>query len=230
MVHLTHPHGRRAVRRKGVKGHQATLVEADIVQGRLVACTSPLRTWFDLAQILTDDELVIAGDHLLKRQNPLSAVQELDDFLSHQRGRAGYRKAVRARSRMRPRTDSPKETEVRLLLVDHGLPEPVINVPLFDEAGRWVQDPDMSYEDFKVLIQYDGAHHVTPQQRRSDIFRDEEAKDLGWRVVQLTQSDLDTSVGGVPRAVARVKKALLGRGWTEPQRPAVSKTASEAQA
>jgi hypothetical protein len=70
---------------------------------------------------------------------------------------------------MRADTDSPKETELRLLLIRAGLPEPAINRPLFDEAGGWVQDPDMSYQEFKIAIQYDGGHHATPAQRRSDL-------------------------------------------------------------
>lgn len=98
---------------------------------------------------------------------------------------------MHARALIRADTDSPKETELRLLLVRAGLPEPAINMPMFDETGGWIQDPDMSYEDYKIAIQYDGGHHSSPAQRRSDIFRDEDARGLGWLVVVLTQWDLD---------------------------------------
>ena len=155
--------------------------------GVWVRCTSPLRTWFDLAGILSLDDLVIAGDFLLRRRNPLTTVDALDAFLAGKQGRAGYRRAMRARAQMRANTDSPKETELRLLLLRHGLPEPGINVPIFDETGGWIQDPDRSYEREKIAIQYDGGRHANPAQRRSDIFRDENARDAGWRVVVLTQ-------------------------------------------
>lgn len=116
---------------------------------------------------------------------------------------------------MRANTDSAKETEVRLLPRRHGLPEPAVNVPMFDEVGRWIQDPDMSYEREKVAIQYDGAHHSSAVQRRSDIFRDENAREEGWWVVVLTQADLDVPAPDTePRAVTRVRKALAERGWT----------------
>lgn len=220
VVHLTCAPGRRAVRRAGVAGHQMVLEPSEITTGRHVQCTSPLRTWFDLAGILGLDDLVIAGDFLLRRRNPLATVAELDDFLSGKIGKPNYRKAIRARALLRTRTDSPKETEVRLLLRRHGLPEPAINVPMFDSAGRWIQDPDMSYEREKIAIQYDGGHHASPAQRRSDIFRDENAKEAGWRVVVLTQRDLDSFAHGMePSAVTRVRKALLERGWApEPVR------------
>ena len=214
-VHLTSDPGRRAVRRKNVVGHQQSLQPDEIVTGDWVSCTSPLRTWFDLAGILSLDDLVIAGDFLLHRRNPLTTIDALDVFLAGKRGRTGYRRAMRARELMRANTDSPKETELRLLLTRHGLPEPGINVPMFDHTGGWIQDPDLSYEREKIAIQYDGAHHANPAQRRSDIFRDENARDAGWRVVVLTQWDLTPFAPGLePTAVSRVRAALTERAWT----------------
>jgi very-short-patch-repair endonuclease len=221
IIHLTSLPGRRAVRRRNVVGHQQALAPGEIIAGRHVACTSPLRTWFDLAGILGLDELVIAGDFLFRRRNPLSTPAELDAYLAGKQGWPGYRRAMQARSLMRAGTDSPKETELRLLLLRHGLPEPGINVPMFDETGGWIQDPDMSYEREKIAIQYDGGHHATPTQRRSDIFRDENAKDAGWRVVVLTQWDLTPFAPGMePSAVTRVRGALMERGWSRDPAPA----------
>jgi len=214
LVHLASPPGRRAVRRKNVVGHQQSFEPEEIVAGAKVSCTSPLRTWFDLAGMLSLDDLVIAGDFLLQRRNPLATLADLDAYLDGKRGTPGYRRAMRARALVRAGTDSPKETELRLLLIRHGLPEPGINVPMFDETGGWIQDPDMSYEREKVAIQYDGGHHATPAQRRSDIFRDENARDAGWRVVVLTQWDLNRLAPGMePTAVTRVRAALVDRGW-----------------
>ncbi|MGO4229366.1 hypothetical protein AB4Y72_10895 [Arthrobacter sp. YAF34] len=214
VIHLTSRSGRRAVRHKNVVGHQQSLEPEEIVSGSRVSCTSPLRTWFDLAGILSLDELVIAGDFLLRRRNPLTTIDRLDAFLAGKQGMPGYRRAMRVRSLIRADTDSPKETELRLLLIRHGLPEPGINVPMFDETGGWIQDPDLSYEQEKVAIQFDGGHHATPAQRRSDIFRDENARDAGWRVVVLTQWHLTPFAPGMePAAVTRVRAALTERGW-----------------
>lgn len=215
IIHLTVQPGQRAVRRKGVVGHQQSLRPDEITTGRQVACTSALRTWFDLAGILGLDELVAAGDFLLRRRNPLTTQRELDTYLDGKRGQPGYRRAMRARALLRANTDSPKETELRLLLLRHGLPEPGVNTPIFDQFGCRIQNPDLSYEPEKVAIQYDGAHHATPAQRRRDICRDETARDAGWRVVVLTQWDLTPSVPGMePTAVTRVRAALQDRGWT----------------
>lgn len=226
VIHLTGGPGKRAVRYKYVVGHQQSLQPDEIVTGVWVSCTSPLRTWFDLAGTLGLDDLVMAGDFLLRRRNPLATVDALDTFLAGKRGRAGYRRAMRARGLMRANTDSPKETELRLLLVRHGLPEPGVNVPIFDGYGCWIQDPDLSYEQERIAIQYDGAHHADPAQRRSDIFRDESARDAGWRVVVLTQRDLDPVAPGMePTAVTRVRSALTERGWTPAPGPSPRRSA-----
>jgi very-short-patch-repair endonuclease len=214
VIHLTSQPGKRAVRHKYVVGHELMLTPDEIVTGTKVSCTSPLRTWFDLAGVLSLDDLVIAGDFLLRRKNPFTTMAALDEYLAGKRGKPGYRRAMSARRLMRANTDSPKETELRLLLTRHGLPEPGVNVPIFNATGGWIQDPDLTYEQQKVAIQYDGGHHANPAQRRSDIFRDESARDAGWRVVVLTQTDLvPLAPGFEPSAVTRVRAALTARGW-----------------
>ena len=91
--------------------------------------------------MLSLDDLVIAGDFLLRRRNPLTTLDVLDAYLSAKRGRAGYRSAMRARTLMRANSGSLKETELRFLLIRHGLPEPGINIPIFDETGSWIPEP-----------------------------------------------------------------------------------------
>ncbi|SKC06313.1 hypothetical protein SAMN05660473_03912 [Arthrobacter sp. 49Tsu3.1M3] len=166
VIHLTSRPGHRAVRHKNVVGHQQALEPEEIVTGARVSCTSPLRTWFDLAGILGLDDLVIAGDFLLRRRNPLTTIHGLDAFLAGKQGRAGYRRAMQARSLMRADTDSPKETELRLLLIRHGLPEPRINVPMFDETGGWIQDPDLAYEEEKIAIRRRASRQSGPASQR----------------------------------------------------------------
>lgn len=75
---------------------------------------------------------------------------------------------------------------------------------------RLVQDPDMSDEDLKVALQYDGGHHAAPAQCRSDIFRDEKARGLGWLVVVLTQWDLDICAPGGACARGLEPQAVTG--------------------
>ncbi len=214
VIHLTRQPPRRGPRRRGVVGHVLRMEDDDIHHGHFVNATTAVRTWFDLASQLSLDELVMAGDHLVRRQDPDATVAELEAMVVKM---GGMPQAARARSALglvRPNTDSPKETQLRLALIRAGLPEPEINVPLRDELGHYVQTPDMTLREHRLLLQYDGGHHLKEEQRRWDISRDEDAMALGWRVMKFTAHDFRHGPNRRPKAVDRVESALLDRGWS----------------
>jgi hypothetical protein len=214
MIHLTRQPPHRAVRRTDIVGHVLTLHPEDVVDGKHFAATSPLRTWYDLASLLPLDDLVYVGDQLVRRRNPYSTIEQMTALLERMTGQPGVARARRAMEWVRSNTDSAKETELRLALVRAGLPEPEINAGIFYEHGLHVETPDMMYREYKIVLQYDGGHHITEEQRRYDIGRDEDAQDLGWRVLKFTQMDLDIrDSSGLQRAVVRVENALRERGW-----------------
>lgn len=217
-VHLIQPPGSRACRRNNVKGHVPEFDESEVSRGRHLNATTPERTWFDLSAELTVDELIIAGDHLVRRQNPLSSIDNLHCLVERMSARRGVTRAKEALRWIRPCTDSAKETELRLVLIRAGLPEPAINIAILDDDGQWVQDPDLSYPDLKIAMQYDGGHHITEMQRRSDIARDDRAAQLDWLVLKYCQSDLMPGPSGYETtAVRKTRWALNKRGWTFPK-------------
>ena len=150
-IHLTSPPGTRSVRRKGVVGHQQALDPEEITAGRRLVCTSPLRTWFDLAGILGLDDLVIAGDFLLRRRNPLATIDALDAFLAGKRGKPGYRRAMCAR-----------ETDARQHRLPQGDRTPAAPAPPRPARTR-NQCPDIR-RDWRLDP---GPGHVLPRSRRS---------------------------------------------------------------
>lgn len=110
---------------------------------------------------------------------------------------------------MRVGVESPKETELRLLLVRGGLPEPEINTKTYDGAGRYLGKPDLRYPDEQVLIEYEGdEHRRDPGRWRRDIRRRERFADAGWRTIRVTAADLR----GAParELVSRVRRSLSG--------------------
>jgi len=56
---------------------------------------------------------------------------------------------------------SPKETELRLLLIDAGYPRPRTQIPVVDEAGYVFAYLDMGWEDVMIAVEYDGEQHRT---------------------------------------------------------------------
>lgn len=193
----------------GIVGHHSTIA----LTRRTIAglpVVSPITVWHQLATALSVDELVVLGDALLRRSNPLSDLATLHrslERLSHHRGIAALREAILL---VRERTESPRESECRLLLVRSGLPEPEVNGTILDDSGNFVAFGDMVYREYKVLVEYDGGQHRDDEaQFHRDIDRIDELMALGWRVLRFNKSHLrDSAV-----IVARTRAALLQRGW-----------------
>lgn len=190
---------------------RGTLVTED-VQG--IATLGPERTFVDVASSgLAERDLVAAGDWLVHAG--WTTAPRLREFVAASR-LDGVVRARRAVDLVRTGVESPRETWVRLLLVGSGLPEPATNTNIHDEStGRFIARGDMPYIAYKVLVEYDGwQHERSAAQRRRDHERLAALATAGWIVVVIAAADIADPL----RAVARVRAALLSRGWT-PARP-----------
>lgn len=99
---------------------------------------------------------------------------------------------------------SPKESWLRLVLVDAGLPRPVTQIRVTD--GRLVAYLDMGWEQQMVAVEYDGEHHRTDRsQYVKDIWRAEMVSRLGWTVIRVINEDRPN------RIVQRAREALARR-------------------
>jgi hypothetical protein len=162
----------------------------------------PRRTFVDVATILSERDLVAAGDWLVGT----GAVDLLDlrayVITSHL---DGVRKARRVAPLVRERVASVRESNVRWELHRAGLPEPEVNVDITDDHGRWLARGDLVFRRWKVLVEYDGwQHERDAQQRQWDHLRREQLEAAGWRVVVITAEDMKRP-GTI---VARVRQAL----------------------
>lgn len=102
---------------------------------------------------------------------------------------------------------SPRETWLRLLLIDAGLPAPETQIPLSDNRGL-AAVLDMGWREFRVGVEYDGdQHRYDRRQYVWDLQRSRIVARLGWRRVQVVNEDRPDDV------IARVREALMSRGW-----------------
>lgn len=178
--------------------------------------TSRLRTFQDLAPVLSHEGLVAIGDHLVRiprerfeqRAEPFVPLTELraaaDAFSG--RGALAFRRAV---ARVRVSSDSPAETALRLAFVDAGMPEPVVNQPAVVDGVR-LGEPDMYWPGLKVMVEHEGPSHLTKEQQARDIDRTERRTRAGCIEVRTVAEDLSS---GCARAVDRVRWALRKQGW-----------------
>ena len=178
-------------RMRGVRGHRIR-GDAPVVTVRGIPVVPPEEAWCQLAEVLGLEDLVVAGDHLLRR-----GVRDVDAVLERLRRAVG---AVRRRGGellqlalplLRPGVRSPRESLLRIVLVTAGLPEPEVNVHLFRSDGSYLGEGDLVYRKARLVLEYEGDHHRTdPAQFRYDIRRREEFEDAGWSVLRVTGDDL----------------------------------------
>lgn len=201
--------GRR--RGRGVAGHLIPADRARIVSVTNLPVASVVDVWCQLSTVLTLDELVIVGDSLVRRKRPPATMAQFEAGVARHAGLAGALRLREAFALVRPRTDSPRETVLRLIIVRGGLPEPEVNVRIVNRFGAFMAFGDTVYLLYKILVEYDGGQHREDgKQFHRDVDRLDELMEEGWRVIRVNKTHLPHTI------VERVRTALLARGWTPP--------------
>ncbi|MBF4580668.1 hypothetical protein [Frigoribacterium sp. VKM Ac-2530] len=172
----------------------------------------PVTAWRQAAPWLTEDEIVAVADALAgrwspyadAREVPISALVSAVECSERTRGTSALRRALPL---VRADVESPKETELRLLLGRAGLPEPEVNVRTYDDDHLYLGKPDLRWPLVKACAEYEGDEHRTDARRyRSDISRRERFADAGWRMARVTEDDLHGAAS--ERMIARFRRLL----------------------
>ncbi|WP_251045106.1 endonuclease domain-containing protein [Arthrobacter sp. ISL-5] len=218
MYHVIRPEGAAHLNRPHVIVHRMKLYEDEVTVLDGIPITTPERTWLDLAEMLSVDELVVAGDSCVRvpraelegRDMPLCSLDDLQRMIDRHKGKRGIRKAKEAIKLIRVGSDSPQESLLRLAMKRAGLPEPELNVPIIDDDGTRHHQPDLSYRKYRIGIEYEGEHHGDEGQIVRDIARSERYESLGWTEVRISKRHM---VNDAKAAVAKVRTALVRAGW-----------------
>ncbi len=206
LIHLSVVAPYRAIKLKGVVGHKLRIDQGSLIMKNGLTVPLPLEVWRELALLLPLDDLVAVTDFLVRRVAPFATPAELEHALATWTGSPGIHRLRQAFELSRPRTDSPMETHLRLLLGRSGLPEPEVNGAILDERGGFVAFGDLVYREARVVVEYDGDHHRTDRdQYNHDLDRLYEVEHLRWRIVRLTSAHI---AGSGRVAVSRVTAAL----------------------
>ncbi|WP_091707016.1 hypothetical protein [Microbacterium sp. cf046] len=188
VVHISVPAGIRAPGGRRTSGHQTALAAEDFDSRHGIACTTPERTFCDMAPLLSLGQLVAIGDHLIRNcgvtRPSLAAAVEVR---RNSRGRNRLRRALQL---LDEGAESPKESELRVIIVEAGLPAPLCNRNALGADRRFIARIDLSYPDLKIAIEYEGDHHRGKSQWRADIARRRRLEAEGWIYLSVTQADL----------------------------------------
>ena len=140
---------------------------------------------------------------------------EVDACLAEHPGRRGLPQARAAWRLGDENSWSPQETHARLAWEQVTGARPLTNRPVFDLAGRHLGTPDLVDPATGVCGEYDGDHHLTRQQRRRDLAREQLLLDHGLQPFVVVGGDLGATFGSrLTSALARAERATGPRRWT----------------
>ncbi|BBZ10795.1 hypothetical protein [Mycobacterium branderi] len=170
--------------------------------------TTPARTAFDVGRRLPLVEGVQRVDALMNATD--LKVADIERIAASHPGVRGLAQLARTLTFVDGGAESPYESLTRLLLMQAGFPRPETEIEVYDEYGQLFARIDMGWREYRVGVDFEGAHHWTdPKQRRWDVERYARLPELGWADIRVTGG----MVHRTPRVfLNRVGAALLARG------------------
>ncbi len=166
--------------------------------------TSPVRTALDFG-CWYPTMTAVAGIDALARATEIKAA-DVELLARRYAGRRGIVRARQAINLFDPGAQSPKESWLRIVLIQAGLQRPQTQIPVRNEFGSEIAYLDMGWEDVKVAAEYDGEQHRNDRRQYTwDVRRLEMLERLGWIVIRVVAGDRPAEV------VGRVRAALARR-------------------
>ena len=183
----------------GVITRNETLLDDEVRCVGGLAVTTAERTAFDLSRRGPVGQAVARLDALARatRFQPAD-VQAL--ARRHPKVK-GLRRVDRVLDLVDAGAESPKETWLRMLLIDAGFPRPRTQIPVLGPDEHPMYYLDMGWEHERIAVEYDGDDHRERSRWGNDITRSEYLAHLGWTLIRV--------VAGArrPEIVLRVNRA-----------------------
>lgn len=197
-VELAHANGRPP---PGVLTRRDALLDGETQLMSGYSVTTPERTAFDIGRRGAVRSAVVRLD-ALARATGFKADDVLRVAQRHARS-PGLRRLETALPLVDAGAQSPRESYLRLLLIDAGLPRPRTQLPVLDADGIPFAFLDLGWEEPMVAVEYDGEQHRTDRRQYvKDIRRIETLERMGWIVVRVVAEDRPAAI------VRRVRAAL----------------------
>lgn len=164
------------------------LTEVDVEIIGLLRITTAARTAVDLAADRPFVEASVAVDsaYRLGSLDPDAYAAELRSR-PRMRGRAAARRVLDLAS---PLSGSPRESEIRILIVLAGLEVPLEQFAVMD-GELLLGFADFAWPRLRLILEIDGfTYHSSPESLRKDHDRQRAMEDAQWRVLRFTGDDV----------------------------------------
>jgi hypothetical protein len=190
----------------GIVARKERIGEDEITRIDGVLVTTVARTAFDIGRYQPRDHAIARMDALM-RAAPFSS-EEVLLLAKRYRGARGVKRLKDALPLVDGGAASPRETWLRLIYIDGGLPKPTTQIPIYDVDGTYLRTVDMGWEHFKVLSEYDGDQHRTDRpQYVKDMRVIPKIERLGYVVERVIKEDRPAAI------LRRAWDAMISRGW-----------------
>ncbi len=206
-LHVTSIAPLRAPRGTGIIGHASQRATVELIDGlRLLSATE---TWCQLSATLSLSDLVVMGDGLVRRKDPIATMEGLRAAASRYSGR-GCRMLRDALALVRPGTDSARETALRLLVATAGFPEPEINGLIRNSYGAEIAHGDLVFRRYRTILEYEGRQHSeSDRQFAIDVSRLDDLMEDRWRVIRVDKALMAKRA----TLIDKIDRALRDGGW-----------------
>lgn len=185
-LHVLNPNGHQLRASDGLVIHRRDGAPLSYVERR--PATSAAWTAVEVARSLRRPRALATLDAALRSQTCTRS--ELYDAVVEQFGRRGIVAVRQLVAHAAPQAESPMESEARLVMLDAGLPMPVLQYEVRDFAGR-VWRLDFAWPSSKLAVEYDGYDwHSDPESFARDRRKRAALQEMGWVVISIVAEDV----------------------------------------
>lgn len=166
--------------------HQRIGATLKRIQGRLA--TAPAWTSVEIARTLRRPRALAVLDAVLFKRS--STLAELHAAIDDQKGRRGIVKTRELIEYVDGRSESPLESEARLVFIDGGLPMPELQYEIVDRCGK-LWRVDFAWPHAMVVAEYESMEwHATPEALRHDRMKVARLQECGWTSIPMVVDDV----------------------------------------
>jgi hypothetical protein len=185
-LHVLNPGGQQLRPTRGLVVHRRFGAPLVMVAGR--PATAPAWTAIEVARGLRRGRALATLDAALR--TGACDRDEMRRVLTRHSGRRGVVAVRELLPLASPLAESPMESEARLVMIDGGVPPPVLQYEVVDLNGQ-IWRLDFAWPENRVAAEYDGVDwHTGPAAFLRDRRRAAALHELGWSIVPIIAEDV----------------------------------------
>jgi len=199
-VHGTRMDGKAGRCEAGVQQHRGAIRDGDVVERHGVSVMSAARTGLEVTTVVPTEAALVAVNHLLHAGH--TTVEEMRE--RYEQGMVFWKGTLATDLVLRladASVESVGESRFFYFCYAHGLPAPMPQYEVYDDAGQLIGRVDFAWPELGIFVEFDGRVKyeklLKPGQSASDVVVREKRREeriveaTGWVCIRVTWADLE---------------------------------------